>query len=188
MKKVESNYFHDLYDIAIAVNSAGTVEAILRSMVENTAKALKAKGCSIMVLSPDRKMLIHTISFGLSDAFIKMGPRQVTRSLPETVTGNGAVSIVRNLNEESDRVAYPEAARKEGIISILAVPMKLKDNIVGELRIYTGERRDFLEDDIFFVQAVANLGALAMDNARLYESTKKDYQNLTEDFLTHRFF
>jgi transcriptional regulator with GAF, ATPase, and Fis domain len=188
MKKPEHNYFRDLYEIAIAVNSAGTVEAVLRSIVENTAKALNAKGGSIMMLSPDRKTLTHTISYGLSDAFIKMGPRQVTRSLPETVTGRGGVSIVRDLNEESGRVAYPDAAKKEGIVSILAVPMKLKDNIVGELRVYTAEKRDFSGDDIFFVQAVANLGALAMDNARLYETTKKNYQDMTQDFLTHRFF
>lgn len=188
MQQTERSHFRDLYDIAITLNSAGTVEAIIHSMVESTAKALKAKGCSIMLLSPDRKTLTHTMSYGLSEEFIKLGPRLVMRSLPETVAGKGAVTIVRDVNEESGRVAYPEAAKREGIISILAVPMKLKDSIVGELRVYTGERRDFPEEDIFFAQAVANLGALAMDNARLNEATRRDYQNLTEDFLTHRFF
>jgi len=188
MRESEHNYFHDLYEIAIAINSAGSVQGVLHSVVENTAKALGAKGCSIMLLSPDRKSLSHTISYGLSDAFIKMGPRLVTRSLPEIVAGKGGVSIVHDINEESQRVHYPDAAKKEGIVSILAVPMKLKDRIVGELRVYTAEKRDFREDDIFFVQAVANLGALAMDNTRLYETTKKDYQELTQDFLTFRFF
>ncbi len=137
MKKSEHNYFHDLYEIAIAINSAGSVPGVLHSVVENTAKAMKAKGCSIMLLSPDRKSLVHTISYGLSDAFIKMGPRLVNRSLPETVAGKGEVSVVHDINEESQRVHYPDAAKKEGIVSILAVPMKLKDNIIGELRVYT---------------------------------------------------
>lgn len=188
MKKPAHNYFRELYEIAIAINSAGSVQGVLHSIVENAAKALKAKGCSIMLLSPDHKSLIHTVSYGLSDAFLKMGPRLVMKSLPETVAGKGSVSIVRDINEEKGRVNFPEAAKKEGIVSILAVPMKLKDSIVGELRVYTAEKRDFTEDDIFFVQAVANLGAVAMDNARLYEATKKSYQDLAQDFLTFRFF
>ncbi len=187
MNAPQCDYFHELYEIAIAINSAGSVQGVLQTIVEKTARALKAKGCSIMLLMPDRKALMHTVSYGLSDAFIKMGPRLVNRSLPETVTGKGSVSIIRDINQESQRVAYPDAAKKEGIVSILAVPMKLKDSIVGEFRIYTAEKRDFSDDDIFFAQAVANIGALGMDNARLYETIKKDYQDLTQEFLTHHF-
>jgi transcriptional regulator with GAF, ATPase, and Fis domain len=188
MNQIQQNYFHDLYNIAMDINSAGSTEGVLHSLVESATKAVNAKGCSIMLLEPDKSSLVHRVSYGLSDAFTKRGPRLVKRSLPETVTGRGAVTIVRDISEEPERVQYPDAAKKEGIVSILAVPMKLKDNIIGEMRVYTGERRDFTEDDIFFIQAVANLGALALDNARLYETMQKAYKDLTVDILTFRFF
>ena len=184
----KQGYFHDLYQVAMAINSAGTAESILSSTVQATTKALNAKGSSIMLLTPDKKSLIHTISYGLSDAFTKKGPRSVAKSLPETLSGKGKVSIVSDVAKESRRVHFPEEAKKEGIVSILAVPMKLKGNTIGELRVYTAEKRKFSQDDIDFVQAVANLGALALDNARLYEATQKAYKELAQDVLTFRYW
>jgi transcriptional regulator with GAF, ATPase, and Fis domain len=172
MQPVARDYFHELYAIAIKINSPIRVRGVLRSVVRNTMQALDAKGCSIMLLTPDKKSLVHTISCGLSRGFIARGPRSVRKSLPETVRGRGQITIVHDIVLEADRVQYPEAARKEGIVSLIAVPMKVRNRTVGELRVYTGTEREFTEDEVFFVQAVANLGALAMDNARLYEATE----------------
>jgi signal transduction protein with GAF and PtsI domain len=169
MNNLKANYFHELYRVALAINSPIKVRGVLRSIVRSTTTAMNVKGCSIMLFTPDKKSLVHKISYGLSKTFVNKGPRLVRKSLPETVKGKGTVAIVHDVNQEKQRVQYPEAAVKEGIVSILAVPMKLRRKIVGELRIYSTEKRDFSEDDIFFVQAVANLGALAIDNARLYE-------------------
>ncbi len=41
-------------------------------------------------------------------------------------------------------------------------------------------------DDIFFVGAVANLGAIALENASLYEACQKDYENFRRDMLEWR--
>lgn len=188
MAERRHSYFHDLYELAIAINSAGSVQGVLHAVVENTARALRAKGCSIMLLTPDKKSLVHTVSYGLSDAFIKRGPRLVAKSLPETVKGRGRATVVDDVSEESHRVHFPDAAKAEGIVSILAVPVKLKGKIIGELRVYTSERRHFTRNDIYLAQAVANLGALALDNARLYETTQKAYHDLTQDVLTFRFW
>ena len=186
MKETTHDYCHDIYEIAIEINSVGTVQGILQSVAEQVTRDLNAKGCSILLLSPNKKFLEHSISYGLSDAFIKIGPRAVAKSLPETVTGKGSVTIVHDLNEESDRVQFPDAAKAEGIVSILAVPMTLKGNIIGQLRVYTAERRDFSEDDIFFVRAVADLGALALDNAQLHENLEKAYRSLSTNMSTFK--
>ena len=57
MEKAERNYYQSLYEIAAAVNSTRAPEAILNYIVENVAKVLGAKGCSLMLLTPDRKLL-----------------------------------------------------------------------------------------------------------------------------------
>lgn len=183
----ELNYYHELYEIAASINSAGSREKILQSIVQGICQTMKSKGCSLLLLSQDRKSLIHTVSWGLSQAFTEAGPRSIEKSLPETVVGKGRVAIVNNLAEEKDRVAYPEVALKEGIVSILAVPIRLRDDIIGQLRVYTGEPRHFSDDDIYFVQAVANLGAIALENTRLYESLQKVYDAMTNDFIGYRF-
>lgn len=168
----KQDYFHELYAIAIKINSSIRVRGVLRSVVRNTGQALDAKGCSIMLLTPDKKALVHTISSGLSRSFIARGPRSVSKSLPETVRGKGQITVVHNIKRETNRVQYPDAAIKEGIVSLIAVPMKVRNRIIGELRVYAETERNFTEDEVFFVQAAANLGALALDNARLYEATE----------------
>lgn len=183
----ERNYYHALYELAAEIASADSSEKILESIVRGICETMKSKGCSILLLSSDRKSLIHSISYGLSEAFTEAGPRSIEKSLPETVIGKGRVAFIYNLADEKDRVAYPEAALKEGIVSILAVPVRLRDDIIGQLRVYTAEPRRFSDDDIYFVQAVANLGAIALENARLYTSCQKAYDSLSQDFVDYRF-
>jgi signal transduction protein with GAF and PtsI domain len=185
VQNARNNYYHDLYELAADMNSALDRDHILHSIVQNVTRAMKAKGCSIMLITPDRKSIVHTISHGLSDSFIDKGPRQVEKSLPEILVGS--VAIIEEVAAEGSRVHYPEAATEEGIVSILAVPMTLRDNIIGELRVYTAERRHFSEDDVYFAKAAANLGAIALDNAQLHASIEKAYEGLQQDFISFRF-
>ena len=183
----ERNYYHQLYEVTAEIISGDSTAKVLQSIVQGICQAMKLKGCSILLLTPDKKSLVHSVSYGLSAAFTEAGPRSVGNSLPETVVGKGKVATIYNLANEKDRVSYPEVALKEGIVSILAVPMRLRDDIIGQMRAYTDEPRHFSDDDIYFIQAVANLGAIAMENARLYESSQKVYQALTNDFMSFRF-
>jgi hypothetical protein len=64
--------------------------------------------------------------------------------------------------------------------------MMLREEIIGVARIYTDEARHFTEDDIFFANAAANLGAIALENAWLHESIEKDYEALRRDMLEWR--
>lgn len=183
MGQSEGNYFDSLYELAAAVNSARAPESVLQSIVENVARALSAKGCSLMLLSPDKKHLLHTASYGLSDWYVRKGPVSADRSISEAVEGN-PVAVTDATRD--DRIQYQEQAKKEGIASILAVPMMLRDAVVGVIRVYTAEPRQFAMDDIRFVGAAANLGAIALENARLYDSVQKDYDALRRDTLEWR--
>jgi GAF domain-containing protein len=64
--------------------------------------------------------------------------------------------------------------------------MMLKEGIVGVMRVYTEQPREFSDDDIYFLCAAANLGAIALENARMYEATQKDYEEFRLDMLECR--
>jgi len=91
--------------------------------------------------------------------------------------GIGAVSADKSISEalegksvavldatEDERIQYREEVKREGIASILSVPIMLRGQIIGVIRVCTGEPRQFTENDIYFVSAVANLGAIALEN------------------------
>jgi GAF domain-containing protein len=183
VQQAEVGYYHALYEVAAAVNSARSPESVLSSIVEHAAKALGAKGCSLMLLTPDRKLLLHTAAYGLSDWYVRKGPVSADQSISEALEGRPIA--VRDATEDL-RLQYREQARQEGIASILSVPVMLREETIGVMRVYTGEPRNFTDDDIFFAGAVAHLGSIALENASLHESVSKDYDELRRDVAEWR--
>lgn len=180
MAKTERSYYQSLYEVAAAVNSARTPDSVLCSIVENVAKAMNSKGCSLMLLTPDKKLLFHAAAYGLSDAYIKKGLLSAEKSIAEALEGK-PVSVLDAASDE--RIQYREEAKREGIASIFSVPIKLRGEIIGVIRVYSAEQRQFSQDDSYFISAVANLGAISLENARLYESCLRDV-----DTLKHYYF
>lgn len=179
MEKSKEYFFHQLYELAAALNSLKTSETVLRSMVEGVAKAMGAKGCSLLLLEPKKKVLRHTVSCGLSVKYTtQKGPVSAGKSIAPALEGE-AVAILDATTDA--RCQYPEENKKEGIASILSVPVMLKGEIIGVLRVYTSEPYAFSQDDTYFVWAVANLGAIALANARLYETVQKDHRVLAAE-------
>ncbi len=180
MRPTMATYYQCLYELAATMNSAHAPEAILRCIIEGVTKATRSKGCSVMLLSRDKKVLLHTVSYGLSDSYVTKGPVSADKSISQALEGK-AVAVLKATEDE--RVQYREQAKKEGIASILSVPMKLRGENIGVMRVYTAEPCDFSVDDIYFVEAVANLGAIALENAKLYEAVQKDYETFRKDML-----
>jgi len=182
MSKIEK-FYESLYQAASVLNSARAPEAVLRSLVESVAKATGAKACSLMLLTPDRKILLHTVAHGLSDWYLRKGPIKADKSISEALEGK-PVRVLNVIGDE--RVMYQEQAKKEGIASILSVPMMLREEVIGVVRVYTAKPYHFSDDEIYFVEAVANLGAIALENARLYDSVQKDYDAFRLEMLQWR--
>ena len=163
MGNTESKYYESLYEVAAAVNSTRASEAVLNYIAENVTRTIGAKGCSLMLLTPDRKLLLHTAAYGLSEWYVRKGPVSADGSISEALEGKPVAVLDAT---EDMRVQYQEQAKKAGIMSILSVPMMFRQKIIGVVRVYTGEPRHFAMGDIYFIGAVANLGAIALENVR----------------------
>ncbi len=173
MENKSLDIYKALYDIAVQVYSSTSTETVLNDIVRSTALALGLKGCSLMLLSSNRKQLIHTASYGLSEPYLGKGPVGVGPILAEVLKGNPvAVDDVTT----DQRVQYRDQAIREGIVSMLSVPMILRNETTGVLRVYTNEARHFTFDDIQFLHLVASLGAIALKKAREYESQEEYYE------------
>jgi signal transduction histidine kinase len=160
-----------LYDIAQKLNSDLAPDEVLQTIVETLCNAAGTKGCSLMLLSPDQKQLMHTVAYGLSDWYVRKGPVRVDTAI-EQALGGKPVAI---LDAASDpRVQYREQAKTEGVVSMLSLPLMRHGKVIGIVRIYTSERRKFRAQEVDFFGALANLGAVALERAELHESIDKD--------------
>ena len=78
---------------------------------------------------------------------------------------------------ENDRqVQYPEALKREGIKSILSVPIVFKENVIGMLRLYGSRPREFTRRELKFMTALAEQGGIAIQNARHMERVLRDHE------------
>jgi GAF domain-containing protein len=180
MEEREKRYYRTLYEVARLINSTLDTRTVSRAITKCAAEALNAKACSLMVLSPDRQDLYHTASHGLSEWYLQKGPIHVD----ESIAGALDDVTVTILDAATDpRIQYPAQAEREGIVSMLTVPMQLREETLGVLRIYTAEPRTFTEDEVEFARAIANLGAIALENAQRYESMKTNYDDLRRNLL-----
>ncbi|RJP27806.1 MAG: GAF domain-containing protein [Actinobacteria bacterium] len=169
-----------LYEISKPVIAAVGVENVLRAIVESIAKGTGAKGCSLLILSEDGSRLVHRISYGISGAYVGKGEIEIDATVEKVLQGE-AVSIPDVADDP--RVQYPEAARREGVVSVLSLPMRSSGGIMGVMRVYTAERRDFSKDEVDFLDSIAELSGLVLEKAeereRIAEEADKAREELT---------
>jgi signal transduction histidine kinase len=71
--------------------------------------------------------------------------------------------------QTSTRYQNVELARSEGLVALLSVPLLFSGQAIGTLSVYTGEPYSFSNEEIRILSAMAELSAIAIEKARLYE-------------------
>jgi GAF domain-containing protein len=168
MPTANSNeYFRLFFETAQEILSARDLQTTLDSLVRRTVAALDIKAGGLRLIDEQTGNLDQVASFGLSDTYNNKGALNSDQSIPEVL--DGAPVCIKNAPDDP-RIQYPDAMRTEGINTVLSVPVVAAENVIGVLRLYSAEPRDYSEEDIEFISALAEMGGLAIANARLYEA------------------
>ena len=173
MGSTRGGHYSALRHIAEVANSGLSLRRMCNAIAKAAAHALQANGCRILSLSSQREYLITVGAYGLSDLYLKKGPLDAHKSLPDILEGK-VVSIAEASTD--DRVQHPEIARAQGISSILGIPILEKDRAIGEIRIYTREPRQFSEADNSFLLSVASICAVIFQIAESRQSIEQDHR------------
>ncbi|UCE19335.1 MAG: GAF domain-containing protein [Gemmatimonadota bacterium] len=179
MEDSDTKYFHTFWQVSKAITSTLDPKEVLKLIAERTSVALNAKGCILRLFDKAKEKFELCASHDLSDSCLKKGPVDADKSIAEAMQGNPVVVFDAT---EDLRVQYPNEAKNEGICSILSIPMTVKDRIIGVLRVNTEVPHEFTPDEIEYASALAEQGAIAIENATLFEKVKGDYENLMNDF------
>ncbi len=178
MKKQIVNY-ETLMKITSAISATRDPEEIVQVTVESVKTAMEVKGCTMFLIDGRTEELKIAGSYGLSQNYLDKGPVSSLKSIAESLA-EGPVAIYDV--SDDPRLQYPEEAKKEGIASILSVPISVHERVIGALRVYTAEPWEFTLVDVNFVHAVAQIAGMAIDLCRL----NKGYKNSIEILKTMR--
>ena len=174
MKKQLLNY-ETLLKVTKAISHSKDPEEVVLLTVEGIKTALEAKGCTVFLINRKTNELEVAASYGLTNEYINKGPVSALSSIAQSLE-DGPVAIYDVTDDP--RIQYPEEAKKEGIASILSVPIVAGGDVIGALRVYTSEPWEFTLEDVNFVQAMAYMTGMAIDMARQYKGLKDSIEIL----------
>lgn len=176
MKRQLLNY-DTLLKITRAISHSKDPEEVVLMTVESIKTALDVKGCAAFLINRHTNELELAASFGLSEEYLNKGPLSALRSIGQSIE-EGPVAIYDVTDDP--RIQYPEEAQKEGIASILSVPVIAGGQSIGALRVYTAEPWEFTLDDVNFAQAMASMAGMAIEMTRFYKGMKDSIEVLKQ--------
>ena len=178
MKPQEKGYFESFLEVVKAVNSTLDRQEVLDLLVSNATQVMNLKASAIRLLDEKQQALELEASHGLSEKYLNKGPVDADKSIADAMEGK-TISVY-NVTEDP-RAQYPKEAEEEGIVSIISLPLRIKGRVIGVMRLYTPEPREFSEEEINSAEVLAETGAIAIENAKMYQRITKDYEAIMRD-------
>lgn len=173
-----------LSKISKAITSDLYLEDILRLIVTVSAQALGSNLCSLMLLNEKNELVIRATQT-VSEAYTKKPPIKIGEGVSGKVVQDNKPAMVYDILKEKN-YKYKEIALKEGISSLLCVPLSVKGKVIGVLNLYTSEPHKFTKNEVEVLTMVANEAALVIENTELLVKTKVIQEELENRKLIER--
>jgi signal transduction protein with GAF and PtsI domain len=174
-----------LTEISRAITSDLYLEDLLKLIVMVTAEVMDSNTVSLMLLDEKTQELRIRATQSISEDYLSKPPPRVGEGIAGLVARDGKPLVSRDVRED-ERYLYKEVARREGLCSLLSVPMFVKGRMVGVLNCYTSEPREFSEGEIRLLTAVACQAAIAIENTELLVRTRVIQEELETRKLVER--
>ena len=166
--RLKVRLFEALASVSRTINSTLNLDEALRVITKEVCVLMSARMCSLMLLDENREWLDLRASFGAGETYIQKPRLPVSDSLLGVVVRRKKPLQVGNVQADA-RYQNVEVARKEGLVSLLSVPLVFAGQTIGTLSVYTTRPYNFSNEEIQILSALAELSAIAIEKARLYE-------------------
>ncbi|MBT8358013.1 MAG: GAF and ANTAR domain-containing protein [Desulfobacterales bacterium] len=186
--KTYHKYIKALTDISRAITSDLYFEDILKLIVMVTAKVTGYEICSLWLIdeSVNPKKIRLKATQSIDPEYLKNRSLDRVEGVVGFVATHNQPLIIKNVLKEP-RFKEKEMAKKLGLVSMLSVPLQVKDDkVIGVLNCFTSEPHEFSETEVNLITAVANQSAVAILNTELLVKTRVIQEELETRKLVER--
>jgi signal transduction protein with GAF and PtsI domain len=180
-----SQQISTLAQVGQIISSGKYLEEMLQLIVRIIAEMMQARVCSIMLVDNQKNELVLKAAKCSSEEYWQRPNLKIGNSLISRVVKEKAPLMVRDVTKE-EGFRYPELAKKEGVRSLLSVPMTLKDHVIGVINVYSAEERVFSNEDLRVLSTVADQATLAFENTKLNVEIQESHEALQTRKLVER--
>lgn len=173
-----------LLTVSRAITSEKYLEDILGLIVTVTAEVMESKICSLMLIDDDGKLHVKATQ-SMSKEYNKKRLVELGKGIVGKAASENRPAIVRDVREEEEYI-YRDMARKEGLVSLLSVPLAVKGRVIGVINCYTSRPHDFTKAEVTVVTTIANQAAVAIENTELLVRSRVIEEELESRKLIER--
>ncbi len=179
--RLEANRQHlkGISAIGQLINASLDPGIVLQNVIDTIIKLTHAER-GFLMLNDGKGHFVTPVARNWDKSTISEVELQVSRTVINRVLSEGNPILTTNAQLDP-RFVGQQSIITNKLRSILCVPLKLKDQIVGV--VYTDHRIQtgiFSESDSELMLSFANQAAIAIENARLYASVKVSLDEVTE--------
>jgi signal transduction protein with GAF and PtsI domain len=174
-----------LSEVSKTIASNRYLKEILQLIVAVTAEMMNSTICSIMLLDEDKQELEIVATQSLSEEYRKKPNLKVGQSISGRAVKEKRPIAVLDVTREPG-YTYSDLARKEGLCSLLSVPMMIRDRALGVINSYTSHEHKFYDEEVKILQAVANQAAVAIENTKLVRRSSEMQEALENRKIVER--
>jgi len=184
---------HEAYDKSIealtliskAITSDQYLEDILRLIVMVTAEVMSSSVCSLWLLDEKEGVLRLRATQSIDREYLKDRVLRVGEGVVGKVVAENRAYIVGNVLVDPF-FKEKELARRMGLVSMLSMPMRVKDRVIGVINCYTSHPHAFSDLQMNVLTTVANQAAVAIEKTELIVQTKVIQEELERRKIIER--
>jgi signal transduction histidine kinase len=166
--RLKARLLETLVSVSQTINSALNVNEALQVITREACALMEARMCSLLLLDETGQWLDLRASSGAGEDYLKKPRLSVEESFLGIVVRRKKPLQLENV-QASALYQNVQVARREGLASLLSAPLVFGGQTIGTLNVYTGKPRSFSNEEIHILTALAELSAIAIEKARLYE-------------------
>jgi len=153
-------YLKEFKAISHAISTYADLNLLVNHLAEGMTKAFEAKGCCVMLFDESENQLFAISSYGISDDYILKGPIFVDDKKSAFVKGEPV--FIEDMRKDP-HVQYPEAAEREGIVSMISIPILFHGESIGVIRLYLSQVKKLNGDDVDTLRILSEHLGLAIE-------------------------
>ncbi len=171
--------------VANLITSGLYLEELLRLIVQVTAEIMNSKISSLMLLDPEGKELMVRATQSISEAYNKKPNIRLGEGIAGIVARDNKPAYILDVKDD-ERYLNHDIAKKEGLCSLVCVPLAVKGRVIGVLNCYTSKKHKFSKHELDLLTALASQAAMAIENAELDLRARSAEEALTTRKLVER--
>ena len=166
-----------LREFNLTINASLELGYVLETLLQKIVNLKHGYACSIRLVNQETGNLDAVAARNIDEQEWKKNVATVTEGLTQAVVASQMPLTILDLASDP-RVRRLDFIRRNGLVSLLGLPLRVQDEFVGVLSIYTKEPHEFGSEETDFLSTLAGQAATAIHNSRLYEKLKAAHRAL----------